>query len=221
MAFCYKCGAELSEGAAFCASCGSSQQGAQQNTQQQNHVSAQAQQQPVQTAAQTQYQQSAGQQQSEPKTDYAQMIKDVWSKIVAWFKKELNTPDYTSMLDPRDVRDNKVFTIFAYLGLFVLIPMFAAPKNSKYSRYHANQGLVLLLCNVAYSILSWLLNLIKLPVYRYGFYAGKATPVFISVILWIIWLPILALTIYGIVNAARGKCRDLPFIGKFKLLKVK
>ncbi len=232
MAFCYKCGAELSEGAAFCASCGAAQKTAQQANPQPNPVAApQAQQPQPQVQAQqpqvqyqqpqAQYQGQQQQQQAAPQTDYVKMFKDFWAKVVSWFKKELNTEDHSAMLDPRDVRDNKVFGIFAYLGLFVLIPMFAAPKNSKFSRYHSNQGLLLLICNVAYSIIAALLRLIKVPVRSFGFTVGYATPLALNIILWILSIPFLALAVLGIINVVKGRCKDLPFIGKFKILKIK
>ena len=242
MAFCSNCGAKIEDNAVFCANCGTSTQSAPQNAnngqpqyqaqqpqyqaQQPQYQAQQSQyqaQQPQYQAQQPQYQQYQGQyqQQQAPNTDYSKVAGDIWGKIVSWFKNLLNTEDHSAMLDPRDVRDNKVFGIFAYLGLFCLIPMFAAPKNSKFSRYHANQGLLLLICNVIYSIISALLNLIKVPRYVYGFRSGWTTPVIIPIILGILSLPLIALAVLGIINVVKGKCKDLPVIGKIKLLKIK
>ena len=39
----------------------------------------------------------------------------------------------------------------AYIGFLVLVPLIAVPK-SKFARFHANQGLVLLIGEVAYNI---------------------------------------------------------------------
>lgn len=229
MVFCSNCGAQIEDNAVFCPNCGTATQPASQSVNNAQPQPQQAQYQQPQQMQQPQYQQYQGQyqyqqqqqQQQAPKTDYAKMFKDVWDKIVAWVKKQLDTEDHSAMLDPRDVRDNKVFGIFAYLELFVLIPIFAAPKNSKFSRYHANQGLLLLICNVIYSIIASLLSLIKLPVYRMGFRVAMATPIIIPIILAILSIPLISLEVLGIVNAAKGKCKDLPFIGKIKLLKVK
>ena len=41
--------------------------------------------------------------------------------------------------------------VLAYFGILVLIPILAA-KESKFARFHANQGLILLITGVAYSI---------------------------------------------------------------------
>ncbi len=224
MAFCYKCGTEISEGDALCPSCGTAQKTAAQAAPA-PAPAPQPQPQPQVQQPQAQYQQYNGQQQqqakSAPQTDYVKMLKEFWDKVVSWFKKELDTEDHSAMLDPRDVNENKVFGIFAYLGLFVLIPMFAAPKNSKFSRYHANQGLLLLICNAAYSIISALLRLIKVPVRVYGRVIGYSTPLALNIVLWILALPFLALAVLGIINVVKGRCKDLPFIGKFKILKVK
>ena len=58
-----------------------------------------------------------------------------------------STPVYTTPVVPgtqgqadiRDAQDNKVMAILAYFGPLVLIPIFAA-KESRFARYHANQG---------------------------------------------------------------------------------
>ena len=45
--------------------------------------------------------------------------------------------------DPQDVQANKVMAILAYFGLLVFVPLFAA-KESRFARFHTNQGLILL-----------------------------------------------------------------------------
>ena len=106
-----------------------------------------------------------------------------------------NTPDTTAEFDAKDISDNKVMAVLAYLSILVLIPLFAA-KDSKFARYHTNQGLILFIVDIIVSALT-----------------------FIPVIGWLLSLATLVLTIIGIVNAAQGKAKELPLIGKFKLLK--
>ncbi|MBQ2766274.1 MAG: zinc-ribbon domain-containing protein, partial [Clostridia bacterium] len=69
-----------------------------------------------------------------------------------------DTPDYSSQIDPRDVNDNKLFAILAYFGLLVLVPIFAAPKKSRYARFHANQGLVLMIFDAVYNVITSIIN---------------------------------------------------------------
>lgn len=107
--------------------------------------------------------------------------------------------DYTAQFDPADIEANKVMAFLGYI-LF-LIPMIAA-KESRFAQFHANQGLILLLAGIIVSI------------------AGSVIPL----LGWFLILPvgcvvIAVLGIIGILNALGGKAKDLPLIGKYRLLK--
>ena len=95
----------------------------------------------------------------------------------------------------KDVEENKIFAVLAYLGILVVIPLLAK-KDSKFAMFHAKQGLVLLIAWV----IAWLLSF-----------------VFIGFILDIV---LIVFSIWGIVNAATGKWAKLPLVGdlaeKFK-----
>lgn len=109
--------------------------------------------------------------------------------------------DDTVTPDPSDVEKNKVMAILAYLGCLCLVPLLAA-KDSPFARYHANQGLTLLLGWVIIGTLDFMVSM------------------------WIVTMGLLAvrlgmfvLSILGIVNAAGGKMQPLPLIGGITLLK--
>ena len=70
-----------------------------------------------------------------------------------------NTPDSTADFDSRDIAENKGITVLSYLGPLVFVPMFAR-KNSKFARFHANQGLVLLIAYGAYGVVQAILGAI-------------------------------------------------------------
>ena len=123
------------------------------------------------------------------------------------FNEFNNTADTTAEYDQNDIQKNKGMAVLAYLSWLVLIPIFAA-KDSKFARFHANQGLVLaiaeIVCGVVFSILSalpfvgWIFGIVE------GLFATLATA---------------GLTVIGILNAANGKAKELPIVGKFKILK--
>ena len=96
--------------------------------------------------------------------------------------------------------------ILAYIGILVLIPLLAAPK-SKFARYHSNQGLILLIIELISVVVFSLLGLIP--------YVG----IVFSIVGWLVDLLCFVLLILGIVNAAQGKAKALPLIGKFNILK--
>ena len=126
------------------------------------------------------------------------------------FKNMNNTADTTGQFEQSDIMQNKAMAILAYLGILVLIPIFAAP-DSKFSRFHANQGLVLLIAEVAFSIVQSILHAI--------IFAISWRLSFILTIVSLLWFGFFVLIILGIMNAANGKAKELPVIGKFTLLK--
>jgi uncharacterized membrane protein len=109
-----------------------------------------------------------------------------------------------------DAEKNRIFGILAYLGLLCLITIFV-PKNSPYARYHANQGLVLLLFWIALGIVLEIIGMV------FSFLPGSLYIIF--TILNLVYIAPLILLILGIINAAAGKCVPLPVIGGVKLLK--
>ena len=127
------------------------------------------------------------------------------------FQELNNTADTTGEFDAKDIADNKVMAILSYLGILVLVPIFGA-KGSKFARFHANQGLVLCITAVVYSIAYSILSGILIAVSWRLYAAFSGIFGFVSLI-FVIWV------ILGIVNAAGGKAKELPVIGKFKLLK--
>ena len=121
-----------------------------------------------------------------------------------------NTADYSSQMDPADVEQNKVMAILAYIGILVFVPIFAAPQ-SKFARFHANQGLTLFIFEVVYGVIMSVLGATvgKIPV------AGPIT-LTICGLVSLIWL---ILMICGIINAVNGKAKELPVLGNIHFMK--
>lgn len=111
--------------------------------------------------------------------------------------------------DPMDVQQNKAISILCYFGILFLIPYFMR-KDSQYVRFHSNQGLVLLIADVAINLV---LNVLKTLV------KGSLLAIPVGLVSWIIGLALFALMIIGIVFAVTGKMRELPIIGGIRILK--
>lgn len=122
------------------------------------------------------------------------------------FNKFNDTKDDTSAFDPADIESNKVMGILSYLSWLVLIPLIAAPK-SPFARFHANQGLILAIIEIAFGIVLGALSLIP------------GVGIVFNIILSLLGLVFLLFSILGIVNAANGKAKELPVIGKIRLIK--
>ncbi len=112
--------------------------------------------------------------------------------------------------DSADIAQNKAMAVFAYLGILVVFPLFMA-KDSGFARYHAGQGLVLLLASAAYSIAYSVLAGLLLSV-SWEFY-------FVLRLIRLAGLAFPALAVFGIMNALSGKAAELPVIGKIRLLR--
>ncbi len=108
----------------------------------------------------------------------------------------------------KHVDNDKLMGILAYLSFLVLIPIFAAP-DSKFARYHVNQGLLLLVVEASWStvkgVLTTVFGLLGLPV--------------MAVVLSVFDLAFVVLMIMGIVNVCNGEEKELPVIGKYRILK--
>ena len=100
--------------------------------------------------------------------------------------------------------------ILAYFSLLALIPLFSA-KNSEYARFHANQGLILLIVEVAITVLSRLVFTVVLSALQL-FWAYQL----LKIVFDLLSLCCLGLSIDGIIKAAQGKRKELPIIVKFQ-----
>ena len=110
-----------------------------------------------------------------------------------------NTADTSAEYTPEDVANNKVMAILSYLSLLFLVPLLAA-KESPFAQYHANQGILLFIVHVIGVALT------SIP--YVGWLAGALVNIFTTVLM-----------IIGILNAYNGKAKELPVIGKFRIIK--
>ena len=118
--------------------------------------------------------------------------------------------DRTAEFEQEDIQKNKVMNILAYIGILVLVPIFAA-KESKSARFNANQGLVILILAAAGSITFGILSAIFSKVF--------VLKLVFDVVAWAWSVCCAVLMVLGIVNSARGLVKELPIVGGVKILK--
>lgn len=85
--------------------------------------------------------------------------------------------------------------VLSYIGILFLVPLLVR-KDDAFVQFHAKQGLVLFIAEVATMVIIWI------PILGW----------FVGFIAWIIWI---VLSIIGIINVLGGKQTPLPIIGKF------
>lgn len=180
MPYCKRCGTFMPEGARVCSGCGyraapeRTENGKRERTGQQTGEYHQEQ--------NGQYEGSYSEQEASGASDASRRTWD------AAYENNMY----------RDGMENKGLCILCYFGLLFLIPYFLRP-NSKFVRYHCNQGLLLLIADAVVSCLS--------RFGRIGSVLGAVGGVFIVVCM-----------IQGIINAVSGRCEPLPYIGRFTII---
>ena len=113
------------------------------------------------------------------------------------FNDFMNTQDDSMLYDTQDVQNNKIWAALSYVGILFILPLLVNGGQSRYAKYHANQGFILFLAEAVVIIANAILG--KIPL------LGRILPALLS-------LAILALIIIGILNAANGKAKQLPLI---------
>jgi len=116
-----------------------------------------------------------------------------------------NTQDTTASYSREDIEKNKFMAILAYFSWLVLIPLFCA-KESKFARFHVNQGLVLAIAELLINVVFWPLRHIWLIGWIFG------------IIYALVGICAFILFILGVVNAANGRAKELPIIGGIHLI---
>lgn len=147
----------------------------------------------------------------------------------------INTPDTTAQFDPQDIELNNRLSLLSYLGILVLVPIFLV-KRSRFARFHANQGLVLLIAGIVSDLALLVLKLIAgalrsgltALLYRIGrsgilIAMSAVLGGVVSAVFWIlsvlISVALIVFAVLGIVNAVKGRARELPLIGRFHILR--
>ena len=109
--------------------------------------------------------------------------------------------------------------VLSYIIFFIPL-LIGKHKESPFVKYHVNQGTILGIIAIGYSILSAILSAV-IKVERYIWYVPvRVTPPWLITVLWLISIPICILCIIGIINAVKGVTKPLPIIGdKIKIIK--
>ena len=127
--------------------------------------------------------------------------------------------------DKKEVEAGKGMAVLAYI--IALIPYFAEKKN-KYVRFHAVQGMNILIIAVGYSIIASIISSIITGALTGGclnyWYAstGTCNPGLAGTISFILWIPSMLIgiiNIMGLVYAATGKAKEVPILGKVRIIK--
>ncbi len=142
---------------------------------------------------------------------FMEKVKAAMDKFIAKAKVMIESAeDTTYQYDPQDIEKNKWQGWLSYLGLLSLIPFFMnmyGSKKSEYGMYNAKQGLNLAIIELVAILVLDIVD--GLPLIGWIFVIAG----------WLVKIAACILSIIGIVNVCNGKAKELPFIGKIKIIK--
>ena len=121
--------------------------------------------------------------------------------------------DYTK--EEKDA--GKAMAILSYIGILCLIPYFAE-KNNKYVRYHALQGLNLLILSLIVSVASGIVAAVGTALAFIPFVGFILTGI-VYLVVTVLSAGPFVLAIMGLVYAFQDQAKELPVLNKVKIIK--
>ena len=121
---------------------------------------------------------------------------------------EPNFPEATE----EQIKEGKSIAWLSYLNILFLIPLLVQPENP-YTRYHARQGLMLFLLEVALGIVWGILFGIAWAIAAATYGGAVFCIPLVAAIMGILYVLTLVLAIIGIIQSASGKFWRMPVFG--------
>ena len=137
----------------------------------------------------------------------------------------LKTPDHTNDYDPNEVVKAKGISIAAMFGITFWVPL-VLRRNSMFGRFYANQGLLMLILCIPFSILFAIFSgIVGVACSHDAAVAGASSG--LTFMGWIMDLIVFAICyaipifilILSIKNIRAGKAKEIPFIGFLRIIK--
>ena len=108
-----------------------------------------------------------------------------------------------------EIKNGKTMAIFSYI--FPLVP-YILEKNNKWVRFHAIQGMNLLIFSLISSIFITFLTNILCSMYSYLW-------TIMGILSTALYILILLLCLMGIISVINGNAKKLPIVSKFRIFK--
>lgn len=114
--------------------------------------------------------------------------------------------DETNYFDPADMQSNKAVAVLASIPILFWLPLVAA-QGSSYGKFCANQGLLLLVVNIALSVVEGILGTVL------GFipFIGGVIAGLLGLLIGVAGFAAFLLLL---ISACQGKARRIPLIGR-------
>lgn len=142
--------------------------------------------------------------------------KDLSDKVIESVENFVNTTDHENDYENEDKVKHKTEAIISYIPFVPLYFIFSAKhKGSKYLTFHVNQGV---LVTFAW-ILSIIISLLLSSLFKRDSMIINDIPGWVSFISYLLYSASFLLTLFGAINTVNDSSKELPLIGKIKIIK--
>lgn len=128
----------------------------------------------------------------------------------------VKTREATKRFDEKDIKEHKAMAALAYCNVLVFVPLFSC-KDSDYVKFHIRQGMNVFAATVltflVKSIFVELVEMTPIPEVLIKFLA-----LVVSLPFYAVFIVLAGLSLLGLIYAAFGKAKELPYLGKFNLI---
>lgn len=128
-----------------------------------------------------------------------------------------NLQDKTADYIKEEIENGKLMALLSYIGILALIPYFAEKEN-KYVRFHAIQGLNLLIINLVVSAASFVVAIVATILFIIPI-IGWILGFLLYLVIGLVPVGLLVISILGVVYSLQGNAKELPIVNQIKFIK--
>ena len=128
-----------------------------------------------------------------------------------------NLQDKTADYSKEEIENGKLMALLSYIGILALIPYFAEKEN-KYVRFHAIQGLNLLIINLVVSAASFVVAIVATVLFIIPI-IGRILGYLLYLVIGLVPVGLLVISILGVVYSLQGNAKELPIVNQIKFIK--
>ena len=141
---------------------------------------------------------------------------DIADKTIDAVEGFMDTVDHKKEFSEEEVKLHKTKAMVSYVPLISLIFILTKKtKQSAYLKFHANQGLVITIMWAIVSVIEGVLS----AIFSSDSMLRDTTPGWVSFTSYLLYCICFLATIYGIINTYNDSSKEVPLIGKIKILK--
>ena len=128
-----------------------------------------------------------------------------------------NLQDKSADYSKEEIDNGKLMALLSYIGILALIPYFAEKEN-KYVRFHAIQGLNLLIVNLVVSAASFVVAIVATILFIIPI-IGWVLGFVLYLVIGLVPVGLLVISILGVVYSLQGNAKELPIVNQIRFIK--